>query len=419
MLSRRDLLKAAAAGAAVSLPGLRHAAFAGDAQAASGDMLLVIFQRGGCDGLSLLAPTNDPDYIADRAPELRVTADGAKPGRALSQSFAPAIDFRLHPEASPLGELYDQRQLALIHAVGLENGTRSHFVAQDLMERGVADASNLKGSPNGWLTRLMAARPTGGMPAIATTPAIPAALAFHAASLAIPDLRGGLALPGGPQPHDVLSALYANAADPFSRAARDTLRDMDVIDSRLPRGPDNKVLPYQAEGNAVYEETEIGRGLQTVARILKMDIGLQTACIDMGGWDHHEHMAGRFSGLAGQLARGLAAFWNDTARYHDRVTVVVMTEFGRRLRTNKSNGTDHGHGGVMMVLGGHVQGGNIYGRWPGLAAAQLDNGVDLAVTTDYRAVLAEVLSVRLHAGSALGKVFPSYAAPKTLGLVRA
>ncbi len=412
---RRDLMRAGAA--AALLPGLRHLAFAAEPGGA-GDTLVVIFQRGGCDGLSLVAPTDDPNYVADRAPDLRVRADGPRPGRPLRQSFAPAVDFRLHPEAAPLADLYESGQLAFVHAAGLENGTRSHFVAQDLMERGLAGAGGGKAVTDGWLTRLLAGRPSV-LPAVATTPAIPQSLAFHADSLAIPNLRGGLGLPGGPQARDVLTALYAAGGDPFSRAARHTLRDLAAIDARLPRGPDGKVLPYVPERNAAYETTETGRALQTVAELLKMDIGLSVACVDIGGWDHHEQMGGRFATLAGQFARGLAAFWNDTARYHDRLTVVVMTEFGRRLRTNKSNGTDHGHGGVMMALGGKVNGGGIYGRWPGLASGRLDNGVDLAVSTDYRAVLAEILAARLNAAALLPRIFPGYVPGRPLGLVRA
>ena len=416
-LTRRQTMSLAAAAGLGALPGVRHLAFAAE-PGPRRDALVVVFLRGGCDGLSLVAPVNDPDYVADRAPDLRVLESGAKPGRSLRQHLAPAIDFRLHPEAAPLGDLYDAGHLAFVHAAGLENGTRSHFIAQDLMERGLSDAAALQRFGDGWLTRLMAGQP-GGAPAIATTPAVPAALAFHAESLAIPDLRGGLGLPGGPQATEVLGALYARGEDIFSRASRKTLADMAAIDARLPRGADGKLLPYAPEGNAVYEETEAGRALRTVAGLLKMEIGLAVACIDVGGWDHHEHMAPRFSTLAGQLARGLAAFWNDTARWHDRVTVVVMTEFGRRLRSNKSGGTDHGHGGVMMALGGHVNGGAIYGKWPGLASTALDNGVDLAVTTDYRTVLAEILAVRLGAKAGLPTIFPGYAESSRLGLVRA
>ncbi len=415
-LTRRTVLGLGLGVTATSLPGFRHLAFA--AGRPGTDALVVLFQRGGCDGLSLLAPTNDPDYVADRVPELRVLADGPRPGRAIRQSVAPAVDFRLHPEAAPLGDLYDAGHLAFVHAAGLENGTRSHFVAQDLMDRGLSGIGSLKTVDDGWLTRLLAARPAS-MPAVATTPGVPNSLAFHADSLAIPDLRGGLGLPGGPQAHDVLTALYAGADDPFGRAARTTLADMALIDGHLPRGADGKVAAYQPEAGAVYEETETGRALQTVARLLKMDLGLSVAAIDVGGWDHHEQMAGRFASLAGQFARGLAAFWNDTARYHDRLTVVVMTEFGRRLRTNKSNGTDHGHGGVMLVLGGHVNGGAVHGTWPGLASHQLDNGVDLAVTTDYRTVLAEIVATRLNAGPALPAIFPGGVPARRLGIVRA
>ena len=410
-LTRRTLLQAGAA--TWALPGLSRLAFADSPS--QNDALVILFQRGGCDGLSLLAPTNDPDYVADRAPDLRVRDDGQKPGRSIRQSFAPALDFRLHPDAAPLADLYESRHLALLHAVGLENGTRSHFVAQDLMERGVNDNATLNTVHDGWLTRLLNAHPSL-FPAISTGPALPSALAFHANSLAIPDLRGGLSLPGGPQVKQVLTGLYANAKDPFGLSAAETLRDIDRVESRLPRTPDGKVAEYQPDNHATYEETESGRALRTVARLLKMEIGLSVACVDIGGWDHHDNLAGRFSGLIGQFSRALLAFWNDIDTYHNRLTVVVMTEFGRRLRTNKSNGADHGHGGVMMVLSGNAKGGNIYGRWPGLAAHQLDNGVDLAVTTDYRSVLTEVLTARLGLATGLAPIFPGFKPGKQLGL---
>ncbi|HXP96692.1 MAG TPA: hypothetical protein VN809_08270, partial [Telmatospirillum sp.] len=150
-LTRRNLLKWGTAVTAASLPGLRHIAFAGEERSGN-HCLVVVFLRGGCDGLSLLAPTDDPNYVADRAPELRVQTSGPKPGRALRQNFAPQIDFRLHPEAAPLGELYDAGHLALVHAAGLQNGTRSHFVAQDLMERGLADSPGFKETGDGWVT---------------------------------------------------------------------------------------------------------------------------------------------------------------------------------------------------------------------------------------------------------------------------
>jgi uncharacterized protein (DUF1501 family) len=417
-LSRRAFLMTAAA----SLPGLRSVALADPAkpdQGLAGQALIVVFLRGGCDGLSFLAPSNDPDYIADRAPELRVRDDGAKPGRSLRQTCDPAIDFRLHPEAAMLGDLYDGRHLALIHAAGLTDGTRSHFVAQDLMDRGLADSSGFRPQQDGWLTRVLKAHPSSA-PAIATTPALPGSLAFHGASLAIPDLRGGLGLPGGPAIASALSALYAGASDPFGRSAAETLRQMDLVDRRLARQADGRIIPYSPEAGVAYEETESGRALRTVAQLLKMEIGLSVAAVDIGGWDHHDNLGGRFSSLVGQFARALTAFWTDVGRYHDRVTLVAMSEFGRRLRTNKSNGADHGHGGLMLVLGGRVNGGTLYGRWPGLASAHLDNGVDLAVTTDYRAVLAEILAVRLRLGpAATADIFPGFTLGRPLGIVAA
>ncbi len=145
-----------------------------------------------------------------------------------------------------------------------------------------------------------------------------------------------------------------------------------------------------------------------------MDIGLQAITLDYGNWDTHEYQPGRFRGLVEPMSNGLAAFWNDISAYHDRTVLVVITEFGRRLRSNKSNGTDHGRAGVMAVLGGKVNGGKIYGKWPGLASWQLDEGVDLAVTTDYRQVLAEVLAQ--IGGQKTAEVFPSFRPEASLGL---
>jgi uncharacterized protein (DUF1501 family) len=148
-----------------------------------------------------------------------------------------------------------------------------------------------------------------------------------------------------------------------------------------------------------------------------MQVGLTLAAVDMGGWDTHEGQPGRFANQARQLGLALGAFWNDVARYHDRVTVVVVTEFGRRLRANKSEGTDHGHASAMLVLGGTVNGGRMYGKWPGLNADALDHGVDLAVTTDYRTVFGEIAQHRF--GAAPDAVFPGFKPPAPLGLLRA
>lgn len=406
-VSRRGVMRGALAAGVTTTLGMPRLTFAADGSPAT---MVVVFLRGGADALSLVAPTDDPDYVAARAPELRVTADGAKPGLRLDQSIAPKIDFRLHPDAAPLAELYTGRQLAIVHAAGLTDGTRSHFVAQDLMDRGIAQEQDLNRTNTGWVTRLLG-EVEGGVPVIGTSSSPSAALLGMGAALAVPDLRNGLAPPGGPQIADALVALNREGDGAYERAARTTLAGLATIDGHLPRGADNKVLPYAAEGGATYEETEAGRALRTVAAILKMDVGLRVACVDVGGWDTHEGQPGRFANAIRQLSNALAAFYADTARYHDRLTIVVMSEFGRRLRTNRSQGTDHGHGSVMLVMGGRIAGGRMLGRWPGLASHELDRGVDLAVTTDYRTVLAELIGA-----DAAARAFPGFKPDKPLGL---
>jgi uncharacterized protein (DUF1501 family) len=249
---------------------------------------------------------------------------------------------------------------------------------------------------------------------MATSPAAPAALAGEARALAVPDVAGAAGLPGGEQTRAVLARLTDGARDPASEATRQLLSATAVIDRKIERGGDGRPAPYA--GAARYESTgEAGRALQAVARLAKLDVGLSVAAVDVGGWDTHEGQPGRFATLAGQLSRALAAFWNDIAAMHARTTVVVMTEFGRRFRANRSNGTDHGRAGVMLLLGGKVAGGRMYGRWPGLMSQQLEQGLDLAVTTDYRAVLAEALGSWGLADT--GAVFPGYARPQLLGMI--
>lgn len=416
-ISRRGMMQGTLAGGVMAggllaATGVRSVAFAADG---TPETLVAVFLRGGADTLNLVAPADDPDYIAARIPELRVTTDGPKAGHRIVQDLAPAIDFRLHADAAPLAELYSGGQLAIVHAAGLSDGTRSHFVAQDLMDRGIAEERELAATGRGWVARWLEGAGNGGegLSAIATRGTTPASLHGSGSALAVGDLRGGLAPPGGAQAAAVLARLSAGAGA-YETAARAALDGLATIDRRLPRGSDGKVAAYTPEGGAVYDDSEAGRALQAVARVVKMDIGLRAACVDVGGWDTHEKQAGRFSTAVGQLARALAAFHADTQRYHRTLRLVVFTEFGRRLRGNLSQGTDHGHGGAMLVLGGGVAGGRMVGRWPGLASHQLDRGVDLAVTTDYRAVLAELLGP-----DAAARAFPGFRLERPLGLLGA
>ena len=416
-VSRRSVLASLGAGGALAaMPGLGRVALAAAPQ---DRCLVVLFLRGGADGLMLVAPTADRSYVADRPPPLRVLDSGDGQGLRLDNTLDPHLDFRLHPELAPLTELYRAKTLAVVHAAGITDGTRSHFVAQDLIERGVAREGDIPHTPTGWLTRLVGALPPhpGLVRAACTRGSVDACLAGFGPALAVPDLGGGVGLHGGDPTRSVLEALYRGGDDPVARAMRTAVTTLSGLDQRLPRRPDGKPAPYQPENQAAYDNADASRGLRVVAELLKLEVGMSLAAVDMGGWDTHEGQPGRLANQAKQLGLALAAFWNDIARYHDRVTVVVMTEFGRRLRANLSQGTDHGHAAVMLVLGGGVNGGRMYGAWPGLTSDVLDHGVDLAVTTDYRTVLSEIVHQRF--GAAPAAVFPEFKPPAPLGLVQA
>lgn len=392
-VSRRDVLRALAAVGVVPGLGLRNAAFAAEHQTSG--MLVVLHLRGGCDGLNLLSPASDPDFIAARSSELRVLEEGVDAGHAVPHVQSGAPEFRLHADAHGLAELVEAKHLAFVHAAGLTDATRSHFVATDLIEHGVADGAALNRSNSGWLARAMQGTTSEAViRAVSTAGSLSGAWSGDADVVSIADLSNGLAPPGGPQTATVLQALYRSSGtnSAVTIAGANTLAALAAVDARLPRDAKGKYAVYSAENGANYDAAnEFGRPLKALAQLIKMDLGLQAATVDLGGWDMHEYQAGRFRAQVTRLSQGLSAFYNDLARYQDRLTVVVVTEFGRRLRSNRSNGTDHGRGSVMMVLGSRVSGGRIHGHWPGLKSEQLDEGVDLAVANDYRAVLTEVV----------------------------
>lgn len=417
---RQFLIGCSAAIGAMAGGRLNGLAFAAQNETVTRDILVVLFLRGGCDGLSLLAPAGDPNYVAARNDDLRLGDGGFDPGLPLANPLA-GLDFRLHPQAAPLRELYDSQQLAIVHACGLTNGTRSHFDAMDFMERGTPGD---KTTPNGWLTRhLLLTNPTGLFPAVAAANSQPISMMGYPDGVAMYEPTS-FSLQGhwkyGPMQQNLLRKFYTGNT-PLHQAGLRTLNAMDTVDLHITRDSDGYPLPYQPENGVEYPSdyylSGLDSSLKTVAQLIKMDVGLQVATIDYGGWDTHEEQAYIFPDQVNGLSRGIAAFYNDLSRYHGRLTMVVMSEFGRRLRENESRGTDHGHGNVMFVLGGNVNGGQMYGNWPGLATEQLDNGVDLAVTTDYRTVLSEIV-VRRLANPQLSEVFPAFAGYQPLNLVR-
>jgi uncharacterized protein (DUF1501 family) len=383
---------------------------------ANNDILLVIFLRGGCDGLNLVGPAADPIYRTERRPETRVERDGDHPGLPLESTLAD-VDFRFHFKADKFKQLYDERHLAIIHACGLTNGTRSHFEAQDYIERGTPDNKN---TPTGWLTRLASIDHFPGLvPVVSTSNSLPASLLACGSAVAVPNAKK-MALQGDGHFKSIREALLKSRYQGLGPAAANgsrTLQVLDIFANRLPKDAHGKLIDYTPTAGVNYPGNELGNELKTLAQLIRMDIGVRIATADYGGWDTHVGQSGRFSGQVDNLTQATYAFWSDMKPYQDRLTIVVMSEFGRRLKSNDSGGTDHGHGNAMLVMGGQVKGGNIYGRWPGLANEQLDNQVDLAVTTDYRNVLGEI-AMKRFGHPHMNIVFPGLV-PAPLGILQA
>ncbi|MEO7995479.1 MAG: DUF1501 domain-containing protein [bacterium] len=418
-LNRRQfLIGSAGAGlAAASLVPSLNAAWAAPSDP-NAPILVVMFLRGGMDGLNLVGPVDDPDYLAARTEQLRVGVDGLPLANGL-----PGFDFRMHPKAAPLHELYTAGDLAIVDAVGLKNGSRSHFEAQDLMEAGASEAQGAK-SHEGWLARYVKGlNPEGILPVVSLGPTTPKSLLGYPSAVAMQSVdqfalngRG----PGGDRVEGVLHQLYGGSSDPLIGAGAMTLEKLDEVSARLPQRTQGQPAPYAALNGAVYPPEGQGGGdyvrpLQSAAQLMRLDLGVRIVTLNTGGWDTHQQQVQRLNTLFDTASRGLHAFWTDLGPLQSRVTIVVMSEFGRRVKSNNSNGTDHGHGSLMMVLGKGIKGGRMHGAWPGLGANDLDNGVDLAITTDYRAVLAEVLSKRMGCAN-VGDVFGGMTASQFVGV---
>jgi uncharacterized protein (DUF1501 family) len=370
--------------------------------AGRGDVLVNIFLRGGMDGLSVVAPFTEGANYYDVRPTIAVP----EPGRANG-----AIDldgrFGLHPTLAPLKEIYDQQHLAIVHATGSIDPSRSHFDAMTFMEAGVPGNKTLN---TGWIGRhLQAAAWQNDSPfrAVGMGAMIPAALRGPITPLSIRSIADFHFRGREDELHrlqQAISSLYTIQAptNQLERQAGLVFKTIATLDQL-------QATDYQPANGAQYPDDEFGLGLKQVAQLIKADVGLEVACVDLGGWDTHENqgtLAGEFNTLLTTLSNGLAAFYHDLRDYMAGVTVVTMSEFGRRAHENGSQGTDHGHGNVMFLMGGGVNGGQVHARWPGLAPEALDDG-DLAITTDYRDVLAEVVSRRLR-NPALDQIFPGY-----------
>ena len=409
-LSRRTLLTASltagglvTAGAALTAlaPGLR-VAFNAAGRSPQRDILVVVFLRFGSDGLTMIAPADDADY-RDNRPNIAVTTSGPKAGLPIGS--LDGVPFFMHPALPELKALYDSGSLAVVHAVGLPTNTRSHFESQDMMERGAVESDGpFKG---GWLARHLMARDLSlpSLAAVASAADVQSSLAGYAGAVAIPDVTQ-FNVTGGDFNLNVIDAL--NAGDEAQAGAvRGTVGMIRSVRESL-----KKIAGGYT--SVPYPDGEFPTAMRSVANLVKMGAGLEVATVDFGGWDHHYSMNAYFPGHAQLLSKALSAFWADMEPYHDRLTVVTMTEFGRRLEENTAGGTDHGAASFMFALGGAVKGGRLYGKWPGLRPADLREG-DLRITTDMRQVLQEILAKR-RGETVLARIFPALAY-EPLGIV--
>jgi uncharacterized protein (DUF1501 family) len=324
--------------------------------------LIVIFQRGAADGLALVAPVEDDNYYK------------ARPRIGIARKDAIALDgfFGFHPKFAELAPAFLEGDLAIIHGAGSENDTRSHFEAQDLMEHGGVAAG-------GWLGRFLRTRPapaSGALACVAVGKALPECL-LGAPTVTVmqslDDFSFGAKTPGlRPE----LERLYAMESGQLGTAARDTFDALQRIDTM-------RNTPYRPDHGAVYGPDDFSIGLRQLARLIKADVGLEAASIDIDGWDSHFTQQTLLDPLVTKLSQGLAAFRRDLGPRMATTTVVVMTEFGRRVRENSAFGTDHGRGGAMFVMGGGVKGGRVIGPWPGLSDNLLEGPGDLPVANNY------------------------------------
>jgi uncharacterized protein (DUF1501 family) len=409
MFNRRQFLSVAAA---ASLP--QFSVKWARAEAPVDRALVVVFLRGGMDSLNLLAPVDDKSYVTSRPPALRVGATGE--GRGLSiGGIAGGTELLLHPAAKQLHDLWLRQKLAFIPASGLKNATRSHFQAMDLIERGVStDAFNLP--RDGWLTRLVdGLGHTIPGSTLSMGGAMPQSLSLCETALPISDVWDVDWMPSD-NVRDVLMKLHSGDSA-LDRASRQAIAATDHLARKLDRNNEKQPTLRDLPKGINYPDHDFGNKLRFLAEMMRVNSDVQLATADLDGWDMHDNQQGLFSPLVSTMAASLLAFHDHLNAIGRPTTVVVMSEFGRRIKANESGGTDHGHGGLMMVIGDDVNGGQNFGTWPGLAPEQLDQGMDLDVTTDFRDVLASVL-VKHGAGGALPAVFPNYKANVLQGLFR-
>ena len=415
-MNRRFFLKSggiavASMGISLSAPGfLQRAALANIANAGTNGRrktLIAIFQRGAVDGLNMVVPFGERNYY-DLRPNIAIP----KPENG-NVDAAVNLDgfFGLHPSMSSFKPLWDSKRLAIVHASGSPDNTRSHFDAQDYME---SATPGVKSTNDGWLNRYLQSKadPEKSLfRAVSMTQLTPRALQGRAPALAISNLgdfniragRSSASVQGG------FEEIYGRTAnDSLAGMGRETFEAVNYL---------KKVNPaqYKPENSAQYPRNPFGNSLLQIAQLIKAGVGLEIAFTDIGGWDTHVNEGnsrGQLGNLLQQFSSGIAALYTDLGQRMDDVVILTMSEFGRTVRENGNRGTDHGHANAMFVLGNSVRGGKIYGDWPGLKSDQLYEGRDLALTTDFRDVFGEI-AVRHLGTSNLQQVFPGYSSDKS------
>jgi uncharacterized protein (DUF1501 family) len=366
------------------------------------DVLVVVFLRGAADTLNMIVPHGENAYY-----KLRPTLGVPRPDDVSVKLEQRTIDldgfFGLHPRLSPFLDAWHAKHLAFVAACGAPDESRSHFKSMELMERGVDDE---RGPASGWIGRHLASLNTGNtsplraiglgeMPQRSLSGSVPVS-----ALRSIADFHLGGDLNAIRQMRAALTSLYS-FDNSLASIGQETLDILDIL---------QYLDPVRSGVDSRYPDTDFGRGLQQISMLVNAEVGLEVAAIDVGGWDTHfaqGSVEGQMPDLMEELSSGLAAFHDDLLNHINNLTVVVMSEFGRRAYENASLGTDHGHGSLMMLMGGNVQGGKVHGMWPGLEESQLFGPGDLAVTTDYRDVLAEVCLKRLN-NPLVEQVFPGH-----------
>jgi uncharacterized protein (DUF1501 family) len=376
---------------------LTRAAFGAVAPSSGNKRLVVVFQRGAADGLNIVVPHAEQAYYSMR-PSINIPRQ-------------QVIDlngfFGLHPSLAPLKPLWDQKHLAIVHAAGSPDETRSHFDAQDYMESGTP---GVKSTRDGWLNRTVQTEAAGAdspFRAVALGTSLPRILAGKAPAVAVSNVNGFDIAGGNPAAAPIgntFEAMYSQSVDSVLHGTgRETFEAVKMLKAADPQ-------QYVPAAGANYPKGRFGDAMRQTAQLIKSNVGVQIAFTDIGGWDHHVNegaVDGQLGNVLRDLAQSIAAFWIDLGNLADNTVLITMSEFGRTARENGNHGTDHGHANVMFVLGGPVKGGRVYGRWPGLDPAQLHEGRDLALTTDFRTVVGE--SVARHLGNRdLNTVFPGF-----------